>query len=344
MSDRARWVWFTVFVVACVASTAAYIRWRTVGAGAKTGVEMLAPDDPATNATVEALRRSPHVVFLNSQAGAFGRISLASLGESPTPIVLESLECERAYFGKTAGLCLALNHDSVQPRAFAYLLDASFKPLGQIPLAGLPIRARVSADQRYAAATVFVTGESYGGDFTTRTTIIDVAARTAVADLEQFTVERDGKRFSNVDFNFWGVTFFRDSNIFYATLGTGGTRLLVRGDIAARRMEVVDTDVECPSLSRDERHLVFKRQQPGGRGWQFWAMDVQSRERWPITEDGQNVDDQVEWLDDDTVIYGVVGSGPAETSVGLWTSDITRDRGMNQTRFAYPGSSPSVVQ
>jgi hypothetical protein len=236
-----------------------------------------------------------------------------------------------------------LNHESVQPRAYAYLLDSQFQTLTRIPLAGLPIRARVAADQRYGATTVFVTGESYGGDFTTRTTIIDLAAQKPVADLEQFSVERDGKPFSNVDFNFWGVTFFRDSNAFFATLGTGGRRLLVRGDIARRHMQVVDTDVECPSLSRDERHLVFKRQRKTGSGWQLWAMDVQSRERWPITEDGQNVDDQAEWLDDQTVIYSVVGSGLPETAMSLWTSNIARDRGLNQARYAHAGSSPAIV-
>jgi hypothetical protein len=344
MSDRARWLWFSLFVVACVAATAGYIRWRLAAAPSSAAIQMLVPDAPGTIAAVDALRQSPHLVFLNSRAGAFGRISLADLRTPAQATVLASIECERAYFGRTVGLCLALNRDSVQPRAFAYLMDARFRSLAQLPLAGLPIRARVSADQRYAAATVFVTGESYGGDFTTRTTIIDVASQAAIADLEQFSVERDGKPYSNVDFNFWGVTFFRDGNAFYATLGTEGKRLLVRGDIAARRMEVVDTDVECPSLSPDERHLVFKRQRPGGRGWQFWAMDLQTRQRWPITEDGQNVDDQAEWLDDHTVIYGIVGSGPPETAMSLWTSDISRDRGMNQALYAYAGSSPAVVR
>lgn len=344
MSDRARWLWFSLFVVACVAATAGYIRWRIDSATSNRNVQMLVPDDPSVIATIDQMRSTPHLLFLNSRAGAFGRISIADLRTPASPIVLASIECERAHFGKTIGLCLALNHESVQPRAFAYVLDTRFHQSWQLPLAGLPIRARVSADQRRAAATVFVTGESYGGDFTTRTTLIDLEGQKAIADLEQFTVERDGKRFTNVDFNFWGVTFFRDSNAFYATLGTGGKRLLVKGDIAQRRMEVVDTDVECPSLSPDERHLVFKRQQPGGRGWQFWAMDLQTRERWPITEDGQNVDDQAEWFDDDTVIYGVVGSGPPETAMGLWTSEISRDRGMNQARMDLAGSSPAVVR
>lgn len=343
MSDRMRIVWFSLFVTACVVATAAYIRWRINATEARI-VHLLAPDDPGVIATVETIRNAPHLVFLNSRAGAFGRISLAELQKPSVATVLASVECERAHFGRTMGLCLTLNQESLQPRAFAYLLDSHFRPLSQIPLAGLPIRARISADQRYAAATVFVTGENYAGDFTTRTTIIDLASRQPVADLEQFVVERDGTPFRNVDFNFWGVTFYRDSNVFLATLGTQGQRLLVRGDIALRRMQVIDSDVECPSLSPDERHLVFKRQQQQGRGWQFWAMDLQRRERWAITEPGRNIDDQAEWIDNDTVIYGIVGTGPPETAMGLWTSDIRREHGINESRYPQAGSSPAIVR
>ena len=139
------------------------------------------------------------------------------------------------------------------------------------------------------------------------------------------------------------MTFASDERTFYATLSSGRNLFLVRGDVIDRRAEVIETDIECPSLSRDERHLVFKRQRRTGSGWQLWAMDVQSRERWPITEDGQNVDDQAEWLDDQTVIYAVVGSGPPETAMSLWTSNIARDRGLNQSRYAHAGSSPAIV-
>ena len=49
-----------------------------------------------------------------------------------------------------------------------------------MPLDGLPIRARVSPDNRWAAATVFVTGESYVGDFTTRTSLFNLADGTVI--------------------------------------------------------------------------------------------------------------------------------------------------------------------
>ena len=94
------------------------------------------------------------------------------------------------------------------------LFDANFRSRAHLPLIGLPIRTRVSPDFRWGAATVFVTGESYAGDFTTRTTIIDLTRGEAIGDLEQFTTERDGKPFKAVDFNFWGVTFFANGDRF----------------------------------------------------------------------------------------------------------------------------------
>jgi hypothetical protein len=57
-----------------------------------------------------------------------------------------------------------------------------------------------------------------------------MASGEVLTDLEHFTTWKDGARFHAADFNFWGVTFSRDSNMFYASLGTKGTTYLVRGD------------------------------------------------------------------------------------------------------------------
>ena len=337
-----RTVLFTLFVLCCVGGAAGYIQWRVRATPAPaSGTRLVDPAGP----DVAARRSGAHIVSLSSRADAFGRISVASLDAPDAPVITASVECERSHFAGDLGLCLTLNRETMTPRGYGLILDRRFQELGRFPLAGLPIRARVSRDQRYAAATVFVTGESYAGDFTTRTSIIDLGSKQVIADLEQFTVERDGAPFKKIDFNFWGVTFFNDSNQFFATLGTEGQRLLVLGDIAARRMRVVTDDVECPSLAPDERHLVFKRTRGGGTGWQLWAMDVSTRERWPITEDGRDVDDQVEWLDNDHVVYGMVaGPGLPELSLGLWLSDIRQGAGPNQRIYARAATSPSVIR
>lgn len=346
--SRAKTIAFWLFTAACIAGAIGYVRWRTAPApvtSSSSSVPLLNPADAAAQATIDAVRATPHVTFLSTRTDAPGHVGLAALDKTNAISLLNAPECERSHFGKNIGLCLALNRESMEPRAFALILDRHFQPLARFPMAGLPIRARVSHDQRYAAATVFVTGENYSSDFTTRTTIIDLAARRPIATLEEFAVERAGRPFHDVDFNFWGVTFFQDGNRFYATLGTHGQRLLVEGNIAQRQMRVVGTDVECPSLSPDEHHIVFKRKLAGRQGWGLWARDLSTEETWPITDEGQDIDDQVEWLDNGHVVYGrLFGTGAPETSLSLWTAPIARQSKFDQQLFLRSAASPSVIR
>lgn len=340
MSGRVRIALFWIFVVACVGGAIGYVRWRldsTQRAGTSTPLF-----DPAE--IVADFRPTPHMFF--QSASAYGRIGIVKLPVPGEQIILNTLECERSHFGRNGGLCLVLNRDTMQPRAFAYFLDEQFRTQGRLDLAGLPIRARVSPDGKLGASTVFVSGENYASeDFTTRTTLFDMSTRHAIADLEHFTVERDGKPFRSVDFNFWGVTFRQDSNRFLATLGTGSKRYLVEGDVTKRHFRVVADDVECPSLSPDEQHVVFKRTRARAAGWQLWAMNLATRESWAITEDQQDIDDQVEWLDNTTVLYGMVlGSGLPEQTLGLWTTRIDASSGKNRQFFLRSAWSPAVIR
>ena len=90
----------------------------------------------------------------------------------------------------------------------------------------------------------------------TATLLVDIATRATVANLEEFEVLQDGSAIKALDFNYWGMTFGRDSHIFYATLRTLGVNYLVRGDIRARTVAVVHKGVECLSLSPDETHRL----------------------------------------------------------------------------------------
>jgi hypothetical protein len=339
---------FWLFVIACAAGAIGYVRLRT-GAAVKapsTELPLFNPTDAGVAAKLAEVRTAPHVMFLSTRAEALGQIAVAPLASPASQTLFQSDACERAYFTRSHGVCLVLNKLSMQPRAFVSFLDPRFQTVSQLPLAGLPIRARISPDERYAASTVFVTGENYlSEDFTTRTTIFDLNTRTAIVDLERFTVERDGKPFRNTDFNFWGVTFRSDGNHFLATLGTGGRRLLVDGDLQRRHFRVIAEDVECPSLSPDQHTIVFKRQKARGARWQLWGMDLTSGQSWPVTEDGREVDDQVEWLDESHVIYGMVASqGLPEYSLSVWISDARQSAGMNQSVYLKSAWSPSVIR
>jgi hypothetical protein len=153
-----------------------------------------------------------------------------------------------------------------------------------------------------------------------------------VADLESFTVTRDAKVIRAVDFNFWGVTFTRDANRFYATLGTGGRILLVEGDVAARSLRVIAEDIECPSLSPDETHIAFKKRFGSGfdAWWQPAVMTLATRAI-NVLPEPKHIDDQIEWLDDDRILYAVGHS----TSAALRRADVWM--------IAIDGSSPSSI-
>ena len=109
-----------------------------------------------------------------------------------------------------------------------------------------------------------------------------MASGTALANLEDFTILRDGQPVTAPDVNFWGVTFAADSNRFFATLATGGHTYLVEGDLAARRVVVGRDNVECPSLSPDGTRIGFKKRMDDGSGspvWRFHVLDLRTGRR-----------------------------------------------------------------
>ena len=213
------------------------------------------------------------------------------------------LACERVYYAGGRGICMGIAPSGVDYRAQVF--DARMRPVDEVGLTGLPSRARVSADGRYGAMTVFVSGDSYLASptaFSTRTYILDLASGKQLGQLEQFGVTRDGESFDAVDFNFWGVTFARDPNTFYATLGTGGEHYLVEGNVEQHSMRVLRDGVECPSLSPDNTQIAYKSRIGDGERWRLRVLDVATLEDHEVAE-SRSIDDQVEWLDDETLAY-----------------------------------------
>jgi WD40-like Beta Propeller Repeat len=194
-------------------------------------------------------------------------------------------------------------------------LDAQLTSKREIPLVGLPNRARVSASGRMLAWTVFVTGDSYnGGLFSTRAGILDTATGDLAGTLEDYAVTLDGKPYQAADLNFWGVTFTRDDRHFYATMSTAGHRYLVAGDFAAHTVAALRENVECPSVSPDGTRVAFKSAVDGdpAKGWRLSVLDLAASKVTALAET-RSVDDQPAWLDDHTIGYGVPrGPGHAD--------------------------------
>jgi Tol biopolymer transport system component len=225
------------------------------------------------------------------------------------------------------------------------ILDEDLEVVHRIGVSGIPSRARVSPDGRLGSTTLFVTGHSYSeGGFSTATVLVDMETGTEIANLEEFTVMRDGRPFDAVDFNFWGVTFAEDSNRFYATLGTGGSTYLLEGDVARRELTVLRDNVECPSLSPDGTRIAFKKRVDGGGlfepiRWQLHLLDLATMEETALG-DTRNVDDQVEWIDDEHLVYAVQDEGPPATlRPDLWMLPLDG----SPQRIAYGASSPVTM-
>lgn len=250
-----------------------------------------------------------YLLFRDTTLGPdYGRLGLVGAQDPSGPRALTSMSCDRVDFEGGLGLCLERPDSGLAPATTATVFDDRFRPLRTVTLTGFPSRARVSPDGRYGAVTTFVTGDSYAAidAYSTRTDIINMRTGTVVFDLSQLIVHKAGKVFSAPNFNFWGVTFSPDGRNFYATLGTGPTTYLIKGDLRTRSATVITSNVECPSLSPDGREIAFKRRLPGSTvRWRLSVLDLATGRVHPLAET-RSVDDQVEWLDNTTVLYGVL--------------------------------------
>jgi hypothetical protein len=135
-----------------------------------------------------------------------------------------------------------------------------------------------------------------------------------------------------------GVAFLADSNQFFVTLSTASTRYLMTGSIHARRLDVVTTGVANEAVSPDGRRLVVKRR-VGDRGyWQLVVLDIQTRTELALNQGSRSVDDQVEWLDADRVVYHDV----TDTGTGIWT--LPADGKGSPSLLIPDAFSPAVVR
>lgn len=290
------------------------------------------------------MRRRPHVLFRNTALGqAYGRLSLVALDTPAGERHPAALSCDRVHATRTSGLCLQASR-GVLTTYQAVSFDDGFQTRQKFKLAGAPSRTRVSRDGTLAASTVFVSGDSYNaGSFSTRTTIFDLRSGQIVGDLEAFAVEKDGQPFKKADFNFWGVTFAEEPDRFYATLGTGTALYLVEGHVSRRAMRVIRDGVECPSLSPDGTRIAFKSRttEKGGRIWRVRVLTLETQSEVALAE-SRGIDDQVEWLDDDRILYSLPSDTAGSGSSDVWVASA--DGSGTPRVFIRDATSPAVVR
>ena len=158
------------------------------------------------------------LLFRNTALDGFGVLAVVPLDAREDRRVLPAWSCERVDYAAGRGVCLAAERGVLTHYA-AVVFDEGLRSIARLPLTGSPSRVRVSPDGRLAGLTVFVQGHSYSdGRFSTLTSIVDLArGEYRIVDLEQLAVSDGGSPLTNVDRNFWGVSFAGDSNRFYAT-------------------------------------------------------------------------------------------------------------------------------
>ncbi|MEV6244408.1 hypothetical protein [Lentzea sp. NPDC051838] len=302
-----------------------------LGAGA-TAYALREPDKPsvAVEAGAVDLAEAGRLVFVDEVSGKVASVPLSAPGG---PRRVSSLSCKRFYTAAQQGICLA-DAPGPMPSATAVFVDKALGEQRRVDIAGVPNRAKLSADGRMASWTTFVTGDSYSqaGTFSTRTAIFDKETEVYSSNIEGTRVE--GMKMTN-DMNFWGVTFTSDDHTYYATMSAAGKTHLIRGDATEESAQALRENAECPSLSPDGKRVAFKKRVPGdgARPWREHVLDLTTMVETPLAET-RGIDDQVVWLDNDTIAYGLPGEG-------IWA---VQANGEGAPRQLVPhASSPSLV-
>lgn len=226
------------------------------------------------------------------------------------------LRCDRAHVGANVLACL----HSVAGQGLKFDLADRQGKVGftlSFPNVLSASRVRVARDGAMAAFTGFTAGHSYvGTDFSTRTYLVDVNKKRILADVSTFKViETAQLKLAGKRINVWGVSFDPlRSNRFVATVGAAGQVFLAEGDIGQKTLSLLRAEMECPSISPDGKRIAFKRRNGAG-GWLPAVYEIATGRELVIKE-VRSVDDQIEWLDNATLLYELEHSPGAGSNDG----------------------------
>ncbi|UJP08877.1 hypothetical protein L2X99_10285 [Microbacterium sp. KUDC0406] len=339
MSSRIKWLIIAVVSVLALGATAivALVAWSDYRAR---------QDAPSAVQTSDGgTATGDRIVFRNTASGqGYGLVASVPLDDPAGSRSLTDIACDRVAASTSLLSCL-LSERGIAPTYTAKVYEASGEERFNGPLPGVPSRTRFSPDGSLLATTSFVSGHAYAAiGFSTETRITSMSDGSDFGNLEDWTLLIDGKKSAPVDRNYWGVTFIDDDS-FYATVGmtTIGKTYLVKGDIAKRTMTSVIPDVECPSLSPDGTRIAFKRVTSGSGPTVHWTpavYDLASGNVSVLDVETRSIDDQIVWLDDKTLLYGMPGKDAGDTDV--WK--LAADGSGKPSVFIKHAWSPTVVR
>ncbi|MFQ4147482.1 hypothetical protein AAGW05_02110 [Arthrobacter sp. LAPM80] len=307
MSARTRMAWLAAITVVVLGAAVIYALWSynqyQLRQQRASGVAL---------STDAAWPSGPRIIFRNTAVGSgYGHVAMVSLEEPAGPRTITEAACDRVYAAAGTQMCLRTNAGIVTTFEAARY-DSQWREQQDYPLPGNPSRVRVSPDGKLFATTVFITGHAYAPASFSTATVIAKTAGGDYGNLEDFPLIVDGARIAPVDRNVWGVTFTKDQNTFYATAASGQKTWLVQGDLAKRTLTSLRENAECPSLSPDGTKIAFKKNlKPGPTPfWNLAVLDLDSNTETLLAQP-RSIDDQAEWLDGSTLLYGLPREGTA---------------------------------
>lgn len=299
---------------------------------------------PEPTGPVQPVAAPGEVMFVNRVPGDdYGRLGIRHTDGTRT---LLERRCLRVHVNSGNAVCLS-GDDGLVPSYTTtfFAADDPYQTELKSYASALPSRARISPDGSLSTVTAFISGTSYAdisGETSTIVTIDEIEGRARLRGANQLTVEADDDKYLNLDSQYWGLTF-ADNDEFYITGFFGEGPEIMRGSLDSMTVAPIGRDGSCPSLSPDGKTLVYKASRDDG-GFDLVAVDIDTDTMWQLGET-RSVDDQVEWLDNDTILYAVHPEG-GDTAVqpefDLWMLDIAPDS--EPELFLPNADSPATVR
>ncbi|WP_331711957.1 hypothetical protein [Arthrobacter sp. B6] len=335
---RRRWLILLAIVVLVAAGSAVYA--VSAFQSARSSQEA---DSPVDTVAADALPAAPFVMFRNTAPGqGFGQAATVLLADPTGQRALSGHACDRVYAVVNRVSCLRTKNE-IPINFEATVYNASLDTDESWALGGIPSRTRISADGSLLASTVFVSGHSYATAGFSTETIIRGRDGTDHGNLEEFALISGGGRIKATDRNIWGVTFVPGQpDAFYATASSQGNIWLVRGSLKDRTLTVTASGIECPSISPDGTRIAYKKSVTGTLAGHrnIAVLNIASGTETVLTEQ-RDIDDQLEWLDASTVVYGVPRDESGQDS-DIWSLAI--DPAAQPSLFIEHAWSPAVVR
>lgn len=339
MSLRNRLAIFAAVLVLAVTGTVAFVVHTR-----RQQDQLVAAAPPVPVTDLAAVSRRPRIVFRSTAIGDdYGRVAVVPLADPGGARAFTRARCDRVYSRDGAAVCLYAKPGFVTTYR-AEVLNADWTVTRDLPLSGVPSRTRLSPDGAWAATTTFVAGHDYTspGEFSTETLVTPLAGGVSLNLESDFTLLVDGRRNGSQDRNMWGVTFTGADGRFYATAASGAKTWLVEGSIRDRKLVALREDAECPALSPDGTRVAIKTRNGQAEGqWLIAVYDLATGRTTRLAEK-RSVDDQIEWLDDTNVLYGLPRSGVGPSASDVWT--VPADGSGSPRLFIPDAWSPAVIR